>query len=107
VFSIGVLVAEALIGRHPFQAPTTAAMVSGILQEPFRVEGDAPELRELDRVLQLCLAKDRDDRFASVSEMRRELVPAIRACPPFPATPRASWHHETVEDDASTRRTEG
>jgi len=107
VFSIGVLVAEALIGRHPFQAPTTAAMVSVILQEPFHVEGDAPELKELDRVLQLCLAKDRDDRFASVADLRRELVPAIRACPPFPGTPRASWDHETIEDDASTRRTEG
>jgi GAF domain-containing protein len=107
VFSIGVLVAEALLGRHPFQAPTTAAMVTGILQEPFHLEGEGVELRELDRVLQLCLAKDRDDRFASVGEMRRELVPAIRACPPFAGTPRASWNHETIEDDASTRRTEG
>jgi len=107
VFSIGVLVAEALIGRHPFQAATTAAMVSAILQDPFHVEGDGPEVRELDRVLKLCLAKDRDDRFASVAELRRELVPAIRACPPFPGTPRASWDHGTIDDDASTRRTEG
>ena len=62
---------------------------------------------ELDRVLQLCLAKDRDDRFATVVDVRRELIPAIRAGPPFPATPRASWDHETIDDDASTRRTEG
>jgi len=107
VFSIGVLVAEALIGRHPFQAATTAAMVTGILQERFRIEGEAAELRELDRVLQLCLAKDRDDRFASALDVRRELIPAIRACPPFPSTPRTTWNHETIEDDASTRRTEG
>ena len=107
VFSIGVLVAEALVGRHPFQAPTTAAMVTGILQDPFHVEGDAAELKELDRVLQLCLAKDREDRYPSVAELRRELVPAIRACPPFAGTPRASWDHETIADDASTRRTEG
>ena len=107
VFSIGVLVAQALIGRHPFQAPTTAAMVTGILQEPFHIDGDAPELKELDRVLQLCLAKDRDDRYASMADVRRELIPAIRACPAFAGTPRASWGHETVEDDASTRRTEG
>ena len=107
VFSIGVLVAEALVGRHPFQAPTTAAMVTGILQDPFHVEGDAAELKELDRVLQLCLAKDREDRYPSVAELRRELVPAIRACPPFAGTPRPSWDHETIADDASTRRTEG
>jgi hypothetical protein len=107
VFSIGVLVAEALVGRHPFQAPTTAAMVTGILQDPFHVEGDSAELRELDRVLQLCLAKDREDRYPSVVDVRRELIPALRACPPFPGTPRTSWNHETIEDDASTRRTEG
>jgi len=107
VFSIGVLVAEALLGRHPFHAPTTAAMVTGILQDPFHLEGDAPELRELDRVLQLCLAKDRDDRYPTIVDLRREIVPAIRACPPFAGTPRASWDHQTIEDDASTRRTEG
>ena len=107
VFSIGVLVAEALIGRHPFQAPTTAAMVTGILQDPFHVEGEAAELRELDRVLQLCLAKDREDRYPSMVDVRRELIPAIRACPPFPDTPHPSWDHETIADDASTRRTEG
>ena len=82
-------------------------MVTGILQEPFHIDGDAPELKELDRVLQLCLAKDRDDRYASMADVRRELIPAIRACPAFAGTPRASWGHETVEDDASTRRTEG
>ena len=104
---MGVLVAEALIGRHPFQAPTTAAMVTGILQDPFHVEGEAAELRELDRVLQLCLAKDREDRYPSMVDVRRELIPAIRACPPFPDTPHPSWDHETIADDASTRRTEG
>jgi GAF domain-containing protein len=107
IFSIGVLVAEALTGRHPFQARTTAAMVTGILQEPFRIEGSAAELRELDRVLQLCLAKDCHDRFASVIEVRRALIPAIRACAPFPGTPRVTWDHQTIEDDASTRPTEG
>jgi serine/threonine-protein kinase len=107
VFSIGVLVAEALIGRHPFQAPTTAAMVSAILQEPFRVPGDGPEVMELDRVLQRCLAKDREGRYAHVSDARRELIPAIRACPPFPGSPRGTWEHDTIADDDSTRRTEG
>jgi eukaryotic-like serine/threonine-protein kinase len=107
VFSIGVLVAEALIGRHPFHAPTTAAMVTGILQEPFRVPGEGAEVKELDRVLQRCLAKDRTARYASVAEARRELIPAIQACPPFPGSPRDLWGHDTIADDASTRRTEG
>jgi serine/threonine-protein kinase len=108
VFSIGVLVAEALTGRHPFQAATTAATVTGILHEPFRVPGEAAEVKELDHVLQRCLAKDRTARYASVAELRRELIPAIQACPPFPGTPRSMWDHETIaDDDVSRRRTEG
>jgi serine/threonine protein kinase len=111
IFSIGVLVAEALTGRHPFQAATTAATVTGILQEPFRMSGDAAEVKELDHVLQRCLAKDRTARYATVAEARRELIPAIYACPPFPAVPRSVWDHETiadsVADDAPTRRSEG
>jgi hypothetical protein len=107
IFSIGVLVAEALIGRHPFQAATTAATVTGILQEPFRVPGEAAEVKELDHVLQRCLAKDRTGRYASVAAARRELIPAIYACPPFPAVPRSVWDHETIADDEPTRRTKG
>jgi hypothetical protein len=107
VFSIGVLVAEALVGRHPFQAATTAATVTGILQESFRLPGEAAEVKGLDHVLQRCLAKDRTARYASVAEARRELIPAILACPPFPGTLRSVWDHETIADDVSTRRTEG
>jgi RIO-like serine/threonine protein kinase len=106
VFSIGVLVVEALTGRHPFEGPTTAAMVTGILQEPFRLDGEGAEVRELDRVLQRCLAKDRTDRFASVAEARALLIPAIRSCPPFPAVPRPQWDQTTVAEGDSTRRTE-
>jgi hypothetical protein len=64
-------------------------------------------VKELDRVLQRCLAKDRTARYASVAEARRELIPAIQACPPFPGAPRDVWGHDTIADDASTRRTEG
>jgi hypothetical protein len=106
IFSVGVLVAEALTGRHPFVAPTTASVVTGILQEPFRLQGEETGVRDLDRVLQRCLAKNRADRFASVAEARRELVPAIRACPPFPGVARRTWDRETAVDEAS-RRTEG
>jgi serine/threonine-protein kinase len=107
IFSIGVLVAETLIGRHPFQAATTAATVTGILQESFRVPGETAELKQLDHVLQRCLAKDRTARYANVAEVRRELIPAIYACPPFPGVPRSVWDHDTIADDASKRRTEG
>ena len=69
--------------------------------------GDSAEVKDLDRVLQRCLAKDRTARYASVAEARRELIPAIQACPPFPDVPRSVWDHETIADDAPRRRTEG
>jgi eukaryotic-like serine/threonine-protein kinase len=98
VFSIGVLAVEALTGRHPFAGPNSTAMVASILQRPFRLEGDSPAVRRLDAVLQRCLAKDRWERCASIEEIRRELVPAMRACPPFPSAPRSVWERDTIAD---------
>ncbi|HEY3121288.1 MAG TPA: protein kinase [Vicinamibacteria bacterium] len=98
VFSLGVLVVEALTGRHPFRGQTSTAVVAAILHQGFNLEGDSDEARALDRVLQRCLAKARADRFATMTELRVELIPAIRRCPPFPAVPRATWTQDTVVD---------
>jgi GAF domain-containing protein len=99
VFSIGVLAVETLTGRHPFRGQTNTAVVAAILHQPFRLEGAGPAVEALGAVLQRCLAKSRADRFATIAELREELIPAIRACPPFPAAPRATWTQETVVDD--------
>jgi serine/threonine-protein kinase len=101
VFSIGVLVVETLTGRHPFRGRTSTAVVAAILHQPFRLEGDGAGVQALDMVLQRCLAKARADRFATVGELRDELIPAIRGCPPFAGVPRGTWTQDTVVGEDS------
>ena len=87
IFSLGVMVVEALTGHRPFVGRTSAELITAILNAPFHLQVDAPpvgqldEVRQLNEVLQRCLAKDRGQRFASVAAMQRELIPAIEHCP--------------------------
>jgi serine/threonine protein kinase len=80
IFSLGVMV-EALTGDRPFSGRTYPELVSAILHEPFHLEGSREEVRRLDGVLQKCLAKDRAERFGSIAEMQKELIPALESCP--------------------------
>ena len=91
VFSVGVMVVEALTGRWPFQGAGFGELVASIVLEPYSLPGATPEVRALDALLQRCLAKEPNDRFDSAAALRHELVPALRVCPALTATPpRAS-----------------
>jgi len=88
IFSLGVMVVEALTGHRPFAGRTSAELITAILSAPFHLPGEAEgvagksdEGRKLDEVLQRCLAKDRGQRFDSVAAMQKELIPAIENCP--------------------------
>jgi tRNA A-37 threonylcarbamoyl transferase component Bud32 len=86
IFSLGVMVVEALTGQRPFAGRTSAELITAILSAPFHLPGESPALQQLDEVLQRCLAKDPGQRFASVAAMQQELIPAIEHCPaPAPA----------------------
>jgi serine/threonine-protein kinase len=80
LFSIGVMLVEALTGRRPFQGRTIRESFHATLNAAFHLECTSPELKELDYVLQKCLAKIPADRYDSATDMKRELIPAIRAC---------------------------
>jgi serine/threonine protein kinase len=83
VFSLGVIVAEAVTGRHPFAAPSSPQLVANILSRAFQL-GEAPKGAErLGEALGRCLAKAPGDRFGSVTAMRAALIPALRTCPPL------------------------
>ncbi|MDQ3254350.1 MAG: protein kinase [Acidobacteriota bacterium] len=77
LFAVGVMVVEALTGRRPFGGQTYHELLTAMLHGTFRLPHDSPEGRRLDDVLQRCLAKDRVQRYASVGEMQRELIPAL------------------------------
>jgi eukaryotic-like serine/threonine-protein kinase len=80
VFSIGVMVVEAITGRRPFFGRTHAELLTAVLHGSYHLEGESKEVKILDTVLQKCLAKNTAERFASVAEMQLELIPALQKC---------------------------
>ena len=52
--------------------------------------GNSRAVRKLGRIIRRCLAEDPADRYPSVTELRKALIPAIKACPALemPGTPR-------------------
>jgi serine/threonine protein kinase len=57
IFSLGVMVVEALTGSRPFLGRTSAELMASIVGSPFHLAGVAAEVKQLDSVLQKCLAK--------------------------------------------------
>jgi len=95
IFSLGVIVVEALTGQRPFTGRTYHELLSNILQSEFHIRGSSPEIRQLDEVLQKCLAKERERRYSSAVEMQKDLIPAIRRCPTLSS-------HEPTNPEAET-----
>jgi serine/threonine protein kinase len=77
VWSLGAVLFEMLAGRKPFAGQSFAALASEILTAPPRqlrkIRFDAPE--ELEAVVNRCLAKRPEDRFATVAELAAALAP--------------------------------
>jgi predicted Ser/Thr protein kinase len=71
VYSLGVVMYELLIGRVPYQADTPYAVIHDHIYAPLplprSIKPGFPEV--LERVLLKALAKERDDRYASVAEL--------------------------------------
>jgi len=70
IYSLGVVLYELLVGRVPFQADTPYAVVHDHIFTPLPMPRSLnPALPEpFERVLLKALAKERDDRCASVSD---------------------------------------
>lgn len=93
LFSLGVVLLELLSGKHPFERVTTAATLVAILQEePAALakgaSGFSPGLRG---VLRRCLAKDREERFASARDLSVALETLL-------ASPREAGAVEEAEE---------
>jgi len=90
LFAVGVMVVEALTGRWPFQGATYGELLGAIVLEPYHlpeVQGAKLQVLALDMVLRRCLAKEPGGRFDGASELRHELVPALRECPTLAPMP--------------------
>ena len=71
VFAIGVMVVEALTGQNPFRKDDPRETVTAILNDRAGIDGDDPCHQALNQVLQRCMAKPREQRFASAANCRK------------------------------------
>ena len=80
IFAVGVMLAETMTGRRPFDGGTPADASLAVLHQPYHLPGTTAEGIAIDEVLQRCLAKDPSERFASAGSLREVLIPALRLC---------------------------
>ena len=75
VFSFGATLYEMVTGRRPFDGASQASVIGAILKDapaPLR-EVDPGFSGRLDRVVRTCLAKDPEDRWQTMRDLKREL----------------------------------
>jgi serine/threonine-protein kinase len=77
IWSLGVILFELLTKQLPYLAATVTELVALILTEPVRdVRSLRPEVPEpLALAITRCLARDREARFASVSDLVQAIAP--------------------------------
>jgi Tol biopolymer transport system component/predicted Ser/Thr protein kinase len=72
IFSFGLVLYEMITGKRAFEASSPASVIAAIMERPAPSIADvAPSA--LDRVLKKCLAKDPDERWQTVRDLKDEL----------------------------------
>ena len=74
-FSLAVILYEMLTGRRPFDRASSAETLTAIIREdpPTMDIVDASGGRELQQIMDRCLAKSPQDRYASTRDLARDL----------------------------------
>lgn len=79
LFSLGVVLYEALAGKPPFEGKTPLAVLRRVADEPHvalnHFSPDVPKWFE--DVIDRLLAKDPDDRYSTAAELAAELTPFV------------------------------
>jgi Tol biopolymer transport system component/predicted Ser/Thr protein kinase len=73
-FSLGAILYEMATGRRAFQKKTAVETLSAIIrEEPEPIPGAASAPAPLKWIVERCLAKDPDERYASTRDLARDL----------------------------------
>ena len=72
IYAVGVMLFEALMGRRPFNAMSIPQWLEAHRNHPVPRMDGIPD--ELQRVVRRAMAKNPNERFSSVREMRRALL---------------------------------
>ena len=108
IFSLGVVLHEMATGHRPFEAASSAELVSAILRDhPPAVTDLRPDLPEdLARVIRRCLEKDPRHRLQTARDVSNEFRDMARsASRPLPVSPSAA--RSTIPDSGTARAEEG
>ena len=99
IFAFGALLYEMLAGRRAFEGASTAAVMAAILREEPPLDSFIPAApRALGRLVRNCLAKDPDDRYASVHDVLLDLRGIAEGDPGAGAIPSPTrwWQRAAV-----------
>ena len=75
IFALGAVLYEMATGKRAFEGKTTASVIAAVLErDPVPISVTQPmSPPALDRVVKVCLAKDPDERFQSVHDLKLQL----------------------------------
>jgi len=96
IFTIGVMVFEAVAGRRPFKSDSYVELVFEVLNHHVHLPANDPDVVRLDSVLQRCLATRARDRYTSIADLRNELIPALAEYRSLPGIPVMSFDAGTT-----------
>ena len=76
IFAFGLVLYEMVTGKKAFEGETLAGLIASILErDPVPLVELQPSVtRELDRLIQTCIAKDPDERWQTARDLKRELA---------------------------------
>ena len=75
IWAFGAVLCEMLTGRKAFEGRSHVSLIAAILEHEPRLTAVRPPLpAALDHVVRICLAKNPDERWQSIGDVRRELA---------------------------------
>jgi hypothetical protein len=84
VYSIGVMALETLTGKLQLNAHSFHTQIVEVVCRRFEFAGSTPEHQRLAGCISKSVALKSRERFRGIPELREQMLPAMRACPPVP-----------------------